>query len=267
MLSALLKGRDHNVLGATELIAEAACAVALSRGGAAKTYSHTEPNEDACLFAEGDGGALIAVADGHHGAIGAEIAMAHLLEHAALRWTSRAAIDSQAWLREASKETTAINLAIQREAERCGLPPSPTTLCFAIVRPNENQLIHGSVGDSHLYWTREGAPIDLGWGASNKERPAYLGYPASAELEAKRTFGVEALAGTRSLVLVTDGFSEDGIGHASPATELHSIQGVSLSAPEELRAIETCRGVVESAAAIQRKNRAGDNIACAVYVA
>jgi hypothetical protein len=267
MRSALLAGRDHATLGAIEVVAEGACAVALSRGGAAKTYFHTEPNEDACLFAVGPGGAVLAVADGHHGAIGAEIAMRHLLEHNAERWTAPSAGSPNELEREVSAAVSAANLAILDEAERSSLPPSPTTLCLVVIRPEDDILVHASAGDSHIFWTRDAGPVDIGWAAQSPERPAYLGYPPSAEHEAKRGIGTFPLAGTRSVVLVTDGFSEHGIGHDDPETELHAIQSQSLSCAADLRPIETCRGVAQSANQIQRKHRAGDNLGCAVWIA
>ncbi len=266
MRSAILNGRDFNELGAIELVAEGPCAIAISRGGAAKTYSHTEPNEDACLFAFGTGGALVAVADGHHGAMGAEIAMRHLLEHEAPDWVRASAGSAETLADKAGEALSAINLAILAEAERCKLPPSPTTLCIALVRPEEDLLLYASVGDSHIFWTRDGAPIDLGWAAQNDEPPAYLGYPATPEREAKRKIACETLSGTRSLVLVTDGFSEDGIGHPAPEIELDAIQTRSLLGNDDLRPVETCRGVAESALSIQRKHRAGDNLSCAVWI-
>jgi serine/threonine protein phosphatase PrpC len=266
MRSALLKGRDHNELGAIEMIAEGPCAIAISRGGAAKTYSHTEPNEDACLFAIGPGGALVAVADGHHGATGSEIAMRHLLEHEAHDWTRARAGSADALASRAAEALSAINLAILAEAERCRLPASPTTLCFALVRPGEDLLLHASVGDSHIFWTRDGAPVDLGWAAHSDEPPEFMGYPPTPEHEARRTIACESLVGARSLVLVTDGFSEDGIGHPIPESELHAIQTRSLRCQSDLRPVETCRGVAESTVAIQRRNRAGDNLGCAVWI-
>ncbi len=265
MRSALLAGRDHNELGAIEVIAEGPCAIAISRGGAPKTYSHTEPNEDACLFASGPGGVLVAVADGHRGATGSEIAVRHLLEHHAPAWTRATAGSAERLSEEAAEAMSNINLAILGEAERCKLPPSPTTLSFALARPGEDLLLHASVGDSHIFRTREDTPVDLGWAARHDESPAYLGHPKTPQREAKRTIGCEPLAGTRSLVLVSDGFSESGIGHRCPEAKLHAIQSHSLTCDDPLRPIETCRGVAESTISIQRKNRAGDNLCCAVW--
>ena len=56
MRSAILCGREHARLGAIDLIAEGPVAIAISLGGASKVYPHTDPNEDAALFAVADGG-------------------------------------------------------------------------------------------------------------------------------------------------------------------------------------------------------------------
>jgi serine/threonine protein phosphatase PrpC len=266
MRSALLVGRDHTDLGAIELIGEGPCAISISRGGAAKTYSHNEPNEDACLFAIGPGGALIAVADGHHGAIGSEIAMRHLLDCVAQTWTQENAGSSEALAGEAAEALSSIHRVILTEAERCALPPSPTTLSLALLRPDDDLLLCASVGDSHTFWTRDALPLDLGWAALEAGPPAYLGQPTGLEAEDRRTITCESLAQTRALVLVTDGFSEEGIGHDAPANALHSIQTRSLACEHERRPVETCRGVAESALSIQQKNNAGDNLSCAVWI-
>lgn len=267
MRSALLSGREHTALGAIDVIAEGPCAIAISRGGAPKTYSHTEPNEDACGFAWGPGGVMIAVADGHHGAMGAEIALRNLLERRAGIWTDEAPVTGEALQAQASEAVRDINTAILDEAARCKLPPSPTTLCFAVIRPAEGLFVHASVGDSHIFWTKSGTPRDLGWGAHGAGSPAYVGTGAALDVEGKCHVASEMLTGSRSIVLVTDGFSETGIGHAAPASELESIQERTLNQVEALRPVETCRGVAESAIAIQRKNRAGDNLGCAVWTA
>ena len=64
MRTALLRGREHVELGAVAAVAEAGVAIALSRGGAAKRYPHSDPNEDAAGFATADAGVCAAVADG-----------------------------------------------------------------------------------------------------------------------------------------------------------------------------------------------------------
>ena len=55
MRSALLRGREHGLLGAVDAIAEGNAAIALSRGGAAKRYAYREPNEDAAAAGNATG--------------------------------------------------------------------------------------------------------------------------------------------------------------------------------------------------------------------
>ena len=87
MRSALLRGRDHIQLGVTAAVAEGRAAIAISRGGAAKVYRYRDPNEDTALFARGEGGILLAVADGHGGCDAAEMALGKLLASFAPGWT------------------------------------------------------------------------------------------------------------------------------------------------------------------------------------
>ena len=47
----MLRGRDHTRIGVTSAVAEGCAAIALSRGGAPKSYRYRDPNEDAALFA------------------------------------------------------------------------------------------------------------------------------------------------------------------------------------------------------------------------
>ncbi len=266
MRTALLRGRDHCRIGAIELIAEGPCAVAISRGGAAKTYSHTDPNEDACLFASGPGGTLLAVADGHHGAEGSQIALDYLLERCAETWTGESPLSPDAFRESAREALQGANLAILREAERCRIPPAPTTLSIALVRPGDDLLFHVSVGDSHIFCLREGELRDIGWAADTRDHPHFLGDPRHAELTSRLTVDSERIDDLVALVLVTDGFSEQGIGFADPQDAISRIVKRSLEFEADRKAVETCRGVADAAISIHRTNRAGDNIACAIWV-
>jgi serine/threonine protein phosphatase PrpC len=264
--TAQLRGHDHCQIGAVELIAEGPCAVAISRGGAAKTYSHTDPNEDACLFACGSGGALVAVADGHHGAGGSEIALDYLMENCAEAWTNDAPLTPDHFKQTAREALKEANTAILREAERCRIPPAPTTLSLAIARPGDDLLYHLSVGDSHIFCLREGELRDVGWAADTRDHPHFLGDSKHAELTSRLTVACERIDDLLALVLVTDGFSEQGIGFPDPQDALSRILERSLGVEPDRKAVETCRGVADAAISIQRTNRAGDNIACAVWI-
>ena len=266
MRSAFLLGRHHQRIGAVDLVAEGACAIALSRGGAAKRYDFTEPNEDACAFATAATGSVLAVADGLHGAGGSERAIEHVLA-AAPAWLAnepgRAAELSGA-LRRLLGE---IGRAIFDDAARAGLPPAATTLAIAVVRPGDDLLALASVGDSHIFVTRDGAVRDQSWSGGGGRYPEYLGRERELEAEDKYTVESIALGGARAIALVTDGFSESGIGHADPAAQLQTLQLDTLAGDWELRAPDTCRAVVESALGVQRRQRSGDNVACATWIA
>jgi hypothetical protein len=102
---ALLRGREHVELGAVEAVAEGRLAIALSRGGAAKRYPHSDTNEDAAAFALGHEGSCVAWPTGSTAARTAEIGAAHLLAEPAAQWTEApagstpAAGGGRCWLR------------------------------------------------------------------------------------------------------------------------------------------------------------------------
>lgn len=274
MRSQVLYGRDHHQIGAIELIAEGECAVAISRGGAAKTYSHTDPNEDASLFAYGPHGALVAVADGHHGASGAELALRHLADELAPTATVEAGPFEDDRLKEwAQRAMDGAHHAIVAEAARCQLPPAPTTLSFALVRPAENLLLHASIGDSHVFCLREGEGDtelgDLGWCSDRDPMLGFLGDPMPRGPGSWVRSGCIRLTGVRALVLITDGFSEQGIGFDDPLAQMRSILIESMDAgvAADRRPVLTCRSAMEAAIACQRVKRSGDNLGCAVWIA
>ena len=82
MKTVFLRGRDHHRIGTVALEGLGPVAAAPSRGGASKTYDHTDPNEDCAAFALDEGGTLVIAADGHHGALGSEAATEALLGEA-----------------------------------------------------------------------------------------------------------------------------------------------------------------------------------------
>ncbi len=200
-------------LGAIGAIAEGRAAIALCRGGAAKTYSHTDPNEDATCFASGEGGMLAAVADGHHGFAAAERALQYLLETLAENWTADTApfASDPEWTEAAYAAIAGANQAILEEASERRLPPAHTTLSLCLVRPRENRLVHASMGDSLIFQAIEGEIRELGWNALDHGRSHYLGYESMAEGAPRKKClaGCEPLANTAALVLATDGLSEN----------------------------------------------------------
>jgi serine/threonine protein phosphatase PrpC len=77
--------------------------------------------------------------------------------------------------------------------------------------------------------------------------------------------GVRNLSELQAIVLATDGLSEPGIGVADPPREVASrVAQVALDERPDQRAVETCRGVVETAMRAHRRQKAGDNMGCAV---
>jgi len=267
--TAFLRGRDHHRVGNLELIAEGPAAIALSRGGARKTYSHTDPNEDCTAFALGAGGQLVVAADGHHGDLGSEAAVQTILEDFAARWTaaSAPAKEESAWREQAFEALLCVNRAILEVAGRSQLPPAPTTFVLALLRPEEDLLLHLSVGDSHVFAVGRDGVVDLGGRDPEWRFTPFLGYEqANRELlETYARVGQRRMSDLRAVVLATDGLSEPGIGVADPASAvLDQAARVESEAPPDRRAVDLCRGVLETALRAHRRQRAGDNMACSV---
>jgi serine/threonine protein phosphatase PrpC len=263
-----LLGRDHEALGALAAIAEGPAAVTLSRGGAAKTYDYTEPNEDAVFFALGPGGALLAVADGHHGAGGSQAVIEELEARIAPRWTDADPAPGGAggWNELAFEALLACNHRILADAAERRVHPAPTTLSLALVRPRESLLVFASMGDSHLFTVAGEGVTDLGWASLGHSRTYFLGYESgSREGQRERSLtGTLPLAGVEALVLATDGLSEQGIGVSDPAAAVATaVQDAQRSKPD-LRPLEISKRVSQAAMAAHREQSAGDNIGCAV---
>jgi serine/threonine protein phosphatase PrpC len=269
METAFLRGRDHQLVGRLELEGVGPAAVALSRGGAPKTYSHTDPNEDCVAFALGDGGQLVVAADGHHGDLGSEAAVEAILEEFAPAWTAPTGpvAGHEQWRVQGVEALMRANRAILDVAGRNGLPPAPTTFVLALLRPAEDLLLHLSIGDSHLFAVDDGEAVELGGRDTSLRFTPFLGYQeASPELIGKfGRIGARGLTSLRAIVLATDGLSEPGIGVAEPSRAVFG--AVSRSAqdtPPDRRAVDTCRSVVEIAMRAHRQQKAGDNMGCSV---
>lgn len=265
--SALLRGREHLGIELSESVHLQQGAIAISAGGAAKTYPHTEPNEDAALLVEGPAGSLLAVADGHHGAAGAQA----LLEGLALqtRWISDdPGLHSTAdWEEDLVAALLEQNRAILELATRSGGPPSPTTLSLAIARPEDDLLVHAAIGDSHLFVVRSEQLDDLGWHSPSRQRRTFfLGTRKETpkSLVSKMKLGCRPLSDAQAIVLATDGLSEVGIGVSDPARVVRDAFRAAAFDPAQEGAQVITKGVLAAAMNAQRQNRAGDNIAIAV---
>ena len=268
MRQARLLGCDHHEVGSLASLAEAEAAITLSRGGALKTYSHTEPNEDAALFALGDGGSLIAVADGHSGASGSEAIAAYLLEACAADWTRAGKLDFQeAGWEEVSLETVyACGRAVLSRAAQMGVPPAPSTLSVALARPDQDVLFWLSAGDSHVFLTDETHTRDVGWSSLGHKRAYFVGYEAATREGIQGTFacGSQRLSTLSAVTLATDGLSEPGIGFPDPEARVHESATETASLQADLRPLELAKNLSFATLEIQRAQRAGDNLACAL---
>jgi len=265
--SAHLLGRDHHTIGAVAAVAEGPVAITLSRGGAPKRYTYVEPNEDATLFAHGVGGTLVAVADGHDGAGGAQTVIAYLESEWAPRWTGERdrPHDEASWRIEAERALAGANHAVLADAGRRGLPPAPTTLALAVVRRHEGAILWAGIGDSHVFTVEKTAACDVLKAALADQRRAFLGYEAMTDeiLEARAAAGRLPSSETCALVLATDGLSETGIGVDDPERTVHALARDCIDVDPELRPLELARRVSGAALESHRRHDAGDNIASA----
>jgi serine/threonine protein phosphatase PrpC len=238
-------------------------------GGAPKTYSHTDPNEDCVAFARGEGGWLVMAADGHHGDLGSDAALQAILDEFGEAWTAAAPLthDAAGWREQGFEALMRANRAILEIAGRSQLPPAPSTFVLALVRPEEDLLLHLSVGDSHLFAVDSTFALELGGRDPDWRFTPFLGYEdATAELlERFARVGQRSLDGLRAIVLATDGLSETGIGVEEPDQSVYAtVSVVDREAPAHRCATDTCRQVTEIALGAHRRQRAGDNMGCSV---
>ena len=263
MRAAFLRGREHVELGVVDAVAECGAALAISRGGAQKSYAHQDPNEDGALFALGEGGVLLAVADGHRGFEAAEVALEYVAGHPAPHWTEPGAVRPASWRRQAAAVLEDANRAILGERGDTEYGPR-TTLALALVLPAEGLLLYASLGDSHVYLADEKGVRDLA--AHPGRKAAFLGQDAArAEaLEARASIGEAPLAGARAVVLASDGLTQPGVGFDDPARAITEALDAAAREPAPLRPLTAARGLVERACAIHRRRRSGDNVVCAV---
>jgi serine/threonine protein phosphatase PrpC len=265
MRTALLRGREHTLLGGVSAVAEGPAAIAISCGGAPKTYAHRDPNEDAAAFATSPQGTAIAVADGHAGHRASEVALERLLETHVARWLQgEANALKQGWQDDAADVLFDLNNAVLTSAGRGGGQFTRTTLAVAVARPREDLLAFFSMGDSHIFEVCVDGVTELG--AAGQARVAFLGHPTDdrSRLRDKYRAGVAALGNRRALVLATDGISESGIGLADPAAVIAACAADCEPRQPDLRPLGIARGLVEQALEAQRNQRAGDNIAAAI---
>jgi Protein phosphatase 2C len=263
MRTGLLRGRDHTLIGTIATLAERRVAIAISRGGAAKNYGHRDPNEDACCFAFTEHAWLVAVADGHWGSRGAELALERLLEHHAPRWTSPGAIAlADRWFLEAPDVVSDLNRVLLAAGDE-GNTAGRTTLALALVRPREGWWAALLIGDSHLF-TGDGSSVCEPYPAQADE-VVFVGDARldRGAIERGLRCGFEPSTPRGAIVLATDGLSEAGIGVAEPSRAVAEGLTAAREAGGDLRPLSAARGVAERALEAQRRNRAGDNVGTA----
>ncbi len=273
--SAVLHGHGCTRLEETDLISENGACIGLSRGGAAKTYDHVDANEDGALFALGDGGTLLVVADGHRGHEGAEAAIFNVEEYFAARWTQAASLTAEQWAAQAVNCFVNVNSAIFCHAARAQKGLFRTTLSLALIRPAEGLLHYASIGDSHIYRVAASGTADLVWEKSVNGATYYLGGSKEDHASMARhcIIGSEPLADTWSVVAATDGISERGIGMKEVEPTLSRIASrvrneapgvTSLPGRGGDPALRATRDILEETLQAHRQNKAGDNIAIAL---
>ena len=263
MSRGVLRGRDAVHIGRVSTIGEGTVALAISRGGAPKTYSYVDPNEDCTGFARGPGGVLLAVGDAHNGEAASRIAVETLLERFGARWTATVP-PAGSWAELATEGVAAAHTAVHAEAARGGNAHSRSTLAFALVRPADDLLGWGTIGDSHVFRVHDGGVEEVGRGRDEASWFVGSAPRTPEEIAARLRVGSTPLARTRAVVLASDGLSELRIGVPDPAAAVGEAAQVAERESAELRPLALARGLVELAQAAQRKNRAGDNIAAAV---
>lgn len=264
MTSAVLRGREHTRIGVVDVVAEGPIAIANSRGGAPKSYLHTDPNEDVAGFLQGSGGTFLVVADGHSGFEASEVIVEHLLAFPAPQWTEAGADFHTGWSRHALAALCDANLDILRERSEGLHLESETTLAATLVRPDSHDLLYACVGDSHLFVATRGGVHELG---ARPGRPThFLGSRKETPdtLHTRCQLGRHDLTEALAVVCVTDGLSEQGIGVEDPAWAIGEAVSAAADRPAEVRALGLARDICERACDAHRSQRAGDNVAAAV---
>ena len=271
MRSAILRGREHPELRAIATLGEGPLAIALSRGGAAKTYPHTDPNEDAAAFASGPAGCVLAVADGHSGFEAAEVVIEHWLSHPAPHWTDgtdwkgEPAVPHEAWRRQALAALRDAGRDVLRERVQEGGGVAATTFSTLFVRREGGEASLLCIGDSPIFAVdREGRAHQLAPGEDAAK--GFLGSvdPDGEELEETCQIARVPLQEVAALVCATDGLSEPGVGVADPIAAVAEAFEVATRAPRALRPLTLARELCEGACQAHRIGRSGDNIAIAV---
>lgn len=261
MKQALLLGRAQQAFGEVGEAAEANVAVALSRGGAAKPYAHTDPNEDTVLAASGSQGFLVAAADGHWGLRASEAAIERLRDEFVRDWVDGPEHSADQWYQDLLHALLALNEVVFASHTDDVMPR--TTFAIALARPREGLLVAASIGDTHLFVATPDAVREM----LPKPRKFHVlgqAHWSASKLEQIARFEVQPLAGVEALIAATDGLSEPGIGVADPHAAVRTAIDAARTLPLARRAQATARAIVDAALAAHVAQQAGDNIGAAV---
>lgn len=244
-MRAVLWGVDHTELGEIVTSATGGAAVALSRGGYAKTYSYVDPNEDAVAAVEGPRATLLVATDGHNGATASMRAVEYVLQR--MGDDPPPALDKRDWAELFSDANEAVRAVTSIGSPQ---PSSRTVLLVALV--SSGRVSFGSMGDAALVLARPGS--DRGR-QLNKEAARYVGYAASRRaLDSSVHRGDADLAPDEWVVLATDGLS----GFISPMRPADMVPRVLARAGDD--AEEAAALLVEAACTAG----AGDNVGIAL---
>lgn len=244
-MRAVLWGVDHVELGEIVTSTTGRAAIAMSRGGFAKTYPYVDPNEDAVAVAVGPRATLLVCSDGHNGATASMQAVSVVLDELG--------DDPPPELHR--KEWTALFERVNDDVLRAtGIgtdqPSSRTVLLVALVA--ERILSWGSMGDAALVVARPGPERGR---QMNREAARFMGYPMSRRaLESSMHRGTMTLEPDEWVVLASDGLSEF-IRPLRPADVVPVVLARAGANAEEAAA-----QIVETAC----ESGAGDNVAVAV---
>ncbi len=209
-------------------------ALATSAGSRPKPSPPVDHNEDRVAVVHGEHGDLLIIADAHHGADAAELAVESVLEAIGPSPPPRLTVDEIVTL------IWDAGRAVQRGTSRLTRPrvSSATTLALALVTP---ECVHwGSFGDSSVFLSsaRSGRRLD-------RPRPAYLGFMfAVPEVAALASTGVADRAGDEVVVLASDGYLDFGVadGEEPGAAVARCVEGAADAATIARRLVETALG-------------------------
>ena len=215
-----LRGREHPAHGAVAVeTPTAGVALATSAGGRPKPRPPVDGNEDCVAAVHGEHGDLLILADAHHGADAAELAVESVMPAIGPSPPARLSVDEIVTLMWDA------GFAVQRGTSRLdsARASSATTLALALVTPDCVQW--GSFGDSSVLIAsgRAGRRLD-------HPRPAYLGFMfAAPEIAALVSTGLADRGSDDAVVLASDGYLDFGVrtGEEPGAAVARCVEGAS----------------------------------------